>query len=161
MEQHQSQVNQHLNTSASHIIRRKLYENGGKAIVYSLQGKAYEIRAEADDNAFTCDELPIKPPYEYRVFDIIVDLLERQGGKARKGMGRNFRLGEGHCTEDTIVGAIGLYYAGKKPGESVYDPVFVLAAVLDWAGIAHNRRGYLELTASYQAVRQSERDSTK
>ena len=29
--------------------------------------------------------------------------------------------------------------------------VFVLAAVLDWAGIAHNERGYLTLTAEYLA----------
>ena len=40
---------------------------------------------------------------------------------------------------------------GKKEGMSVFDPVFVLSAILDWAGIAHNGRGYLELTAEYQA----------
>ena len=75
-------------------------------------------------------------------------------GMGRKGMGRNFRLGEGNCTIDTVVGAIGYYYAGKQPGDSVFDPVFVMAAILDWAGIAHNRRGYLELTANYRASRQ-------
>ena len=41
-------------------------------------------------------------------------------------------------------------YAGKKEGMSVFDPVFVLSAILDWAGIAHNKRGYLELTAEYR-----------
>ena len=41
-------------------------------------------------------------------------------------------------------------YAGKKEGMSVFDPVFVLSAILDWAGIAHNERGYLELTAEYR-----------
>ena len=34
---------------------------------------------------------------------------------------------------------------------SVFDPVFVLAAILDWAGIVRNERGYLELTADYCA----------
>ncbi|HIR09842.1 MAG TPA: hypothetical protein IAA70_05525 [Candidatus Avoscillospira stercoripullorum] len=140
--------------AASEIIHQKLVNQGGKAIVYSIQGNAYEIRDEAGKNAFSCDQLPIKPPYGYRVFDIIVELLERQGGRARKGMGRNFRLGEGNCTIDTVVGAIGYYYAGKQPGDSVFDPVFVMAAILDWAGIAHNRRGYLELTANYRASRQ-------
>ena len=38
----------------------------------------------------------------------------------------------------------------KKEGMSVFDPVFVLSAILDWAGIAHNERGYLELTADYR-----------
>lgn len=33
-----------------------------------------------------------------------------------------------------------------------FDPVFVLAAVLDWAGIAHNERGYLTLTADYRSL---------
>lgn len=33
---------------------------------------------------------------------------------------------------------------------SVPDPVFILAAVLEWAGIASNERGELVLTASYQ-----------
>ena len=31
------------------------------------------------------------------------------------------------------------------------DPVFVLAAVLDWADIANNERGEIVLTASYKA----------
>ena len=70
--------------------------------------------------------------------------LFRNGGKARKGNGRNYKLGYGDCTEDTIVGCIAKEYAGKKEGMSVFDPVFVLSAILDWAGIAHNERGYLE-----------------
>ena len=39
----------------------------------------------------------------------------------------------------------------KEHGESVFDPVFVLAAVLDWADIANNERGEIVLTASYKA----------
>ena len=84
------------------------------------------------------------------MFDVIVSLLFRNGGKARKGNGRNYKLGYGDCTEDTIVGCIAKEYAGKKEGMSVFDPVFVLSAILDWAGIAHNKRGYLELTAEYR-----------
>ena len=57
--------------------------------------------------------------------------------------------GYGDCTEDTIVGCIAKEYAGKKEGMSVFDPVFVLSAILDWAGIVRNERGYLELTADY------------
>ena len=41
-------------------------------------------------------------------------------------------------------------YFKKTEGISVVDPVFVLSAILDWAGIAHNERGYLELTADYR-----------
>ena len=137
-------------TNASDIIKNKLIDCGGIATVRSVSGNSYVIQANADGNSFTCDELPITPPYEYRVFDVIVSLLFRNGGKARKGNGRNYKLGYGDCTEDTIVGCIAKEYAGKKEGMPVFDPVFVLSAILDWAGIAHNKRGYLELTAEYR-----------
>ena len=107
------------------------------------------IQANADGNSFSCDELPITPPYDYDVFDKIIELLLRNGGKARKGNGRNYRFGYGDCTEDTIVGCIAKD-KGIAEGAYAYDPVFVLSAILDWAGIAHNERGYLELTAEYR-----------
>lgn len=135
---------------ASDLVRKKLLESGGRAIVISLRGKPYEIRAAWDGKAFLCDELPIHPPYTYEVFDVIVDLLAANGGRAKKGLGRNAKLGERGCEETTVVGAIGKHYAGKRDSESVYDPVFVLAAVLEWADIAYNRRGYLELNPSFR-----------
>lgn len=62
-----------------------------------------------------------------------------------------FAFAEKHpnCDESTVVGAVAKNYAGKKVGDSVFDPVFVLAAVLEWAGIVHNRRGELVLTQQY------------
>ena len=62
-------------------------------------------------------------------------------------------MGEPECDETTVVGTITKKYAGKKNGESVFDPVFVFAAVLEWAGIAHNERGELVLTQSYRSMR--------
>jgi hypothetical protein len=152
------QVTNENSTKASDIIRNKLYESGGQATIHSISGKPYVIKAAIDGRSFLCDELPIQPPYEYTVFDVIVDLLLKQGGKARKGNGRNYRLGYGDCTEDTVIGAISINYAGKSIGSSVFDPVFVLVAVLEWAGIAHNRRGYIELTSQYRMkLRNNER----
>lgn len=135
---------------ASERIREKLHSCGGCAVVRSVNGKEYRIEALRDKRYFFCRELPKNPPYEYRVFDVIVELLVQQGGRARKGNGRNYRLGYGACTDDTVVGAIGRNYAGKNTGDSVFDPVFVLAAVLEWAGIAENGRGYIQLTAGYR-----------
>lgn len=138
-------------TKASEIIKHKLKESGGKAIVYTINGLPCEIRAAADGISFLSDKLPIKPPYRFDVFDQIVDLLLANNGRARKGNGRNYKLGEPECDETTVVGYIAKYYAKKEYGESVFDPVFVLAAVLDWAGIANNERGEIVLTASYKA----------
>jgi len=136
-------------TKASDIIRNKLYENGGRVIVHTLRGLPCSIRAAADGRTFICDKLPLSANYRYEVFDVIVDLLLSQGGRARKGNGRNYKLGEPDCDETTVVGAIAYRYAKAKTGASVFDPVFALAAVLEWAGIASNERGELVLTPGY------------
>lgn len=135
---------------ASDTIRQLLAEQGGRAVVYTARGLPCEIWAASDGISFLSDKLPIDPPYRYEVFDVIVDLLLSQGGRAKKGNGRGSRLGEPNCDETTVVGAIGYHYAHKQTGVSVFDPVFVLAAVLEWAGIAKNQRGELALTASYR-----------
>lgn len=139
-------------TKASEIIKAKLLDNGGRIIVHTARGLPCEIVAHSDGASFVSKKLPIKPPYEYTVFDTIVDVMLANGGRARKGNGRNYKLGHPECDENTVVGAIAKNYAGKTAGESVYDPVFVLAAVLEWAGIAHNERGELVLTQSYRSM---------
>ena len=139
-------------TDASEIIKAKLLSCGGRVIVYSARGLPCEIWADADGKSFVSNKLPIKPNYGYRVFDVIVELLLANGGRARKGNGRNYKLGEPECDETTVVGAIAKNYAGKKNGESVFDPVFVFAAILEWAGIAHNERGELVLTQNYRSM---------
>ena len=86
--------------------------------------------------------------YEYSVFDVITELLESQGGKAKKGYGRR-RLGDPGCEETTVAGAIMKNYFGKTTGESCFDPTFALVAILEWAGIVRNGWGYIELTEEY------------
>ena len=137
------------NPKASEIVKAKLLENGGHVTVYTARGLPCEIWADSDGKSFVSDKLPIKPNYEYTVFDVIVELLVANGGRAKKGNGRNYKLGHPNCDEHTVVGAVAKNYAGKKVGDSVFDPVFVLAAVLEWAGIAHNGRGELVLTQQY------------
>ena len=136
-------------SKASDIIKTKLKENNGKAVVTTLEGKTYEIVALADGETFFCEALPIAP-YSYKVFDDIVELLINQGGKAQKGNARNYKVGEEKCDENTVVGAIGINYFNKSYGDSTFDPVFIMAAVLEWACIAHNLRGYIELTQEYK-----------
>jgi len=137
-------------TKASDIIKHKLAENGGRAVVSSVSGKRYEIKAATDGQHFWCSELP--PVYTYDVFDVIVDLLKSQPNfKAKKGNARFFKLGEPGCEENTVAGTILKNFFHKSAGESGLDPVFVLASVLEWAGIVCNGRGYLELTAAYRA----------
>lgn len=138
-------------TKASEIIKTKLKRNGGRAIIYLLRGEPCEICVASDGISLLSDKLPIKPPYQFSVFDTIVELLISQNGRARKGDGRKYKLGEENCDDSTVVGYIARHYSGKQNGDSVFDPVFVLAAVLEWADIAKNERGEVALTASYRA----------
>lgn len=139
-------------TAASEIIKAKLLENGGRVIVHTARGLPCEITAHPDGKSFVSPKLSVKPPYEYTVFDTVVDVLKANGGRARKGNGRNYKLGHPECDETTVVGAIAKNYAERKEGDSVYDPVFVLAAVLEWAGIISNQRDELVLTAEYRSM---------
>ena len=136
-------------SKSSEIINTKLKESGGRVIVHTAQGLPCDIVACPDGRSFVSKKLPIKPAYTYEVFDVIVDLLVSNNGRAEKGNGRSFKLGEPKCSEKTVVGAIAKNYSGKSNGESVFDPVFVMAAVLEWAEIAKNGRGELVLTPTY------------
>lgn len=140
-------------TLASEIIKAKLKAHGGHITVYTARGLPCEIYAESDGTTFTSDKLPVKPAYDYKVFDDIVELLIKQGGRAKKGNGRNYKLGEPGCEENTVVGTIALH-RGRTIGESVFDPVFVMAAILEWAGIAKNGRGELILTEEHGGLLQ-------
>lgn len=131
---------------ASDIIRTKLIEAGGRVMVPLYNGELREIIACSNGKEFLCPKLI---PYPYVVFDAIVDLLLKSPGyRAKKGSARSHRLGEPGCDETTVTGTV-LAFMGKKPGESGLDPVFLLAAVLDWAGIATNGRGVISLNATY------------
>lgn len=137
---------------ASDIIKRRLMENNGRAVVHTARGLPCEIRAAPDGVSFFSNKLPGNQSWRYEVFDVIVDLLVSRGGRARKGNGRSCKLGEPDCDETTVAGILGYRYFHAKSGESILDPVFVLAAVLEWAGIAGNERGELVLTDRYREI---------
>ena len=131
---------------ASDIIKNKLYENRGIATIILKNGDYCRIAVADNGDCFISDKLSTQS-INFRVFDIIVDFLKEQGGKAPKGLGRGKedKVGFGKCGEETIIYQIATQYYGKNEGESTFDPVFVLAAMLEWAGIAENGRGYIRL----------------
>ena len=137
----------------SEIVRYKLFAAGGAVTIPLLDGKPCQVIANPEGNAFVSDKLSKKTfSMEYTVFDTIVQLLlnsKNYTAPKGNGHGKADKVGYGKCTEDTVMGAIAVKYFRKQYGKSTYDPVFVLAAVLDWAGIATNQRGYLTLTPAY------------
>lgn len=140
------------NTKPSDIIKSKIYENGGIVTVRLFDGSACKIIAENDGNSFSSDKLGTAK-YTYDAFDVIVDHLKISPGyRAPKGTARNKadKVGYGKCCEGTVIYNFATKYAGKTIGASTFDPIFVLAAVLEWAGIITNGRGYLQLNTDYR-----------
>lgn len=138
---------------ASEIVRAKLFKNGGTQIITLLDGKPCKIIASADGKTFTSDKLNnYNLAMKYDVFNVITDLLKKSKlytSPKGNGHGKEDKVGLGKCTEDTVVGAVAIHYFNKSCGESTYDPTFVLAAVLEWADIAINKRGYITLKPEY------------
>lgn len=143
----------HNSNMASEIVRAKLFENGGIAEIRLLDGKPCKIAASEDGKTFTSDKLNnYKITIEYSVFDCVIDLLKTcKQYTAPKGNahGKEDKVGYGKCTDDTIVGTIAMKYFGKTQGESTLDPTFVISAILEWAGIAHNKRGFVTLSTEF------------
>lgn len=138
-------------TKASEIIKAKLIDAGGRATVRLLKGELREVLITPDGKRLSSPVLR-SAKYPFEVFDAIVDLLlDSPGYRAEKGNARNYRLGEPGCEESTVAGTV-LAFMGKKPGESGLDPVYILAAVLEWAGIAVNGRSEIALTAEYRSM---------
>ena len=131
------------NNKISELVRNKIILNGGKALIPLLSGAVCEVR-DNGNNCFVSDKLP-QQEIGYCVFDIIYDLLKQKGGKVEKGNGRSFKVGDEKCSKNTIIGALAYEYYKKQDGDSTFDPVFVLTAMLEWANIAKNCRGYIEL----------------
>ena len=137
-----------MSKKASDIIKNKLFEQGGSVVIPLVQKNC---RVYGNDKEFGSDSLgDVTFPYE--IFDMITDHLLANGGKANKGYGRNARIGDEKCELDTLAALIGMKHFHRNIGDYTFDPVVVLAALMDWAGIAHNKRGYVELAAGYQLL---------
>lgn len=129
---------------ASDIIKNKLYDNNGSVTIDLPKGGTCYVAVTGSGDEFVSDKLP-NNVLNFSVFDIIVDFLKSVGGKAPKGLGRSDKVGYGKCGSDTVMYQVATRYYGKKLGESTFDPLFVLAAVLEWAGIAENGWGFIRL----------------
>jgi len=129
---------------ASDIIKNKLFDNNGAVTINLPKGGNCYVAIAESGNSFVSDKLP-NQTISFSIFDIIVNFLRDNGGKAPKGMGRTDKVGYGKCGSETVMYQIATQYYGKKIGESTFDPLFVLAAILEWGEIAENGWGYLKL----------------
>lgn len=135
---------------ASDIVKAFFAKRNGIAKIETATGKVFEVNA--NNETFGSYEALRDVRYEYKIFDIVLNLIMSKGGQVRKGNARNFRIGEKGCEVDTIAGVIGVEYYKKSVGEYTFDPVFLIVAIMANANIINNCRGYVELTKEYREL---------
>jgi hypothetical protein len=132
--------------NASEIIIKKLKSMGGHVDIKQLNGNITDFYFVKEDTFWSSGLYKlIDDGYLFNMFD----LLEKESHRFEnrcipKGNARKYKLGEIGCSIDTAVGILGYLYYKKETGDSIYEPMHVIAAVLEWAGIAKNKRGYIQ-----------------
>lgn len=127
--------------------------NGKRVMVTTLRGKQHEI-CLSNDGTYFYSYTGLRSNKNNNVlylnwFDGIVDFVKQNGGRVDKGGCRNSKVGEGNCAEGTLCYYVATECFGKGDGESAFDPIFIVAAILENAGICKNERGYIELSAEF------------
>lgn len=136
--------------NVSEYLKEYYLSNGKRIIVTTLRGKQHEI-CLSDDNKYFYSYTGLRQNNFLYLnwFDSIVDFIRQNGGRVEKGGCRNSKVGQGNCTKGTLCYYVATECYGKCDGESSFDPIFIIAAILDNAGICKNERGYIQLSAEF------------
>ena len=134
--------------NVSEYLKEYYLSNGKRIIVTTLRGKQHEI-CLSDDNKYFYSYTGLRQNNFLYLnwFDGIVDFIRQNGGRVEKGGCRNSKVGQGNCTKGTLCYYVATECYGKCDGESSFDPIFIVAAILENAGICKNERGYIQLSA--------------
>jgi hypothetical protein len=123
-------------------IKEKLNQNNGKTTIKLISaGKEAEIWFEADGNGLGCDKIPVHGQLTWEVFVAAYNIAIAEDGELYKGYARAGKLGSEKLPINSLEGFIAHSVHGVEEGESAFSPGFIIAAILDWAGIFVNKRG--------------------
>ena len=110
---------------ASEVIFDLFKQNNSCLEIGTLTGKLHRYSLSADGTYIESQSALGAQRLGLDCFDIVMELLANNGGKAHKGGGRGKenKVGQGKCTEDTVCGYIAVKYYGHTYGDSTFDPV--------------------------------------
>lgn len=148
-------ANQPINNNDSEVIKRikeKLNASGGKASIPLYSGDLCEIGYDPNGKGLISPKIPPANQLIWDIFDAAVEIVLQNGGKAVKGKARSgAKLGSDDLPLDSVEGYIAHKVHGAQVGDTAFGPGFVIAAILDWAGICNNERGYLTIKQSFNS----------
>lgn len=145
--------NQPINEDDSFVvikIKEKLNFNGGRTSIPLYSGDLCDIGFDPNGKGLVSPKIPVPNHLIWAVFEAAVEVVIQKGGKAVKGKARSgAKLGSDDLPLDSVEGYIAHKVHGAQIGETAFGPGFVIAAILDWAGICRNERGYLTINPTF------------
>jgi len=132
------------------IIKEKLNASEGRASIPLYNGDSCNIRFDERGNGLVSPKIPPTNQLGWETFEAAVEVVINNGGKAKKGNAQSgAKLGSEKLQLNSIEGYIAHKIHGVKVGETAFGPGFVICAILDWAGICKNERGFLSIRQAF------------
>ena len=133
-------------------IKEKLNAGGGQALIPLFSGDLCPITYDPKGKGLVSPKIPPLNQLTWEAFEAALEVVIRNGGKALKGKARSgAKLGSDDLPLDSVEGYIAHKVHGVQIGETAFGPGFVIAAVLDWADVCRNERGYLMINPSFMS----------
>lgn len=132
----------------SDVLRTLYNYNGGEITVTLLNGTKHKVKLSNNaEYLYSITGLGKSNHLKLEWFDKIVKYIVDNGGRVKKGGSRNknAKVGCENCAYGTLAYYVATECYGKKEGDSSFDPIFMVAAILDNAGICKNERGYISI----------------
>jgi len=118
---------------AVEAIKRKFSETGSPTEIPKLKGVPFT--AKLINEGVIVDNLGNQPFLHWAAFQETVCILIQNGGKAKRGVAMESKLGEPGLPMDSVEGHVALVVYGKRAGDTVFRRITPIACILIWAGI--------------------------
>ncbi len=133
-------------------IKEKLNDSGGRASITLFRDDSCDIGYDTNGKGLVSSKIPPENQLTWEAFNAAFEVVIENDGKVIKGNARSgAKLGSEGLPLDSLEGHIAHKVHGVQIGDSAFGPGFVIAAVLDWAEICHNERGYLTINNEFMA----------
>jgi hypothetical protein len=146
-------VNQPIHNADSLVVRKikeKLNKSDGRASIPLYNGDLCEIGFDSNSNGLVSPKIPVPNQLTWEVFEAAVEVVIQNKGKVIKGKARSgAKLGSDDLPLDSLEGYIAYKVHGVEIGKAAFGPGFVVAAILDWAEICNNERGFVTINPKY------------
>ncbi|EDS77527.1 conserved hypothetical protein [Clostridium botulinum C str. Eklund] len=131
-------------------IKEKLNKCNGKTLIPLFRGNPCDITYDNNGKGVVSSKIPLANQLTWEVFDATVEVVIKNGGKAEKGNAQSgAKLGSDRLSLNSVEGYIASKVHGVEEGKTAFGPGFVVCAILDWAGICKNERGYLSINPGF------------